>query len=100
MTDNLNPCACLENECDYAQLSPGFKCRKLKTASTSNVLINAVVPLKVLGDLAQHIRNFDTTHPGCYFEFIAETTQSAEDVGKWMEDIDPPLQTRAIFRKQ
>lgn len=61
----------------------------------------AVIPDELQQAWLQHLRDFDTAHPGCHFEVVAES--ESKTVGDLMRavDIHPPLDwTFTARRKQ
>jgi thioesterase domain-containing protein len=48
----------------------------------------------------QHLRNFDTQHPGCHFEVMSEFEQAT--VSEMMDalEVDPKIPLRWFRRKQ
>jgi hypothetical protein len=48
----------------------------------------------------QHLRDFDTAHPGCHFEIGIDGTPDASiaEMIEWMR-VDPPLTFTQIFER-
>ena len=47
----------------------------------------------------QHLRDFDTAHPGCHFEVFANAPGMATRDMLAALDIDPPLPNMTVIRK-
>ena len=59
----------------------------------------ADVPDELAHDWLQHLRDFDTAHPGCHFEVVVEgVTTTIGDIFKTL-DVDPPLDLKFFQRK-
>ena len=60
------------------------------------IIIRADVPDDLLQAWMQHLRDFDSTHPGCcHFKVTGHTELSTSEVME-MLDIDPPLATKLV----
>lgn len=52
--------------------------------------IEAEVPDHLAKDWLQHLRDFDTTHPGCFFKVLAAAPEmSTGALYEVLEDIEP-----------
>ena len=47
----------------------------------------------------QHLRDFDTTHPGCHFKVDALAPEMTIEEVRRMMDVDPPLPHISIHKK-
>lgn len=60
----------------------------------------ADVPTDLAQAWLQHLRDFDTAHPGCHFQVFADAPDvSNEDVVKMMV-VNPDLTFQALFERQ
>jgi len=59
----------------------------------------ADVPVDVADAWLQHLRDFDTAHPGCHFQVFALAPEMTIEEVRHMMDIDPPLPVKNIYRK-
>jgi hypothetical protein len=66
----------------------------------SNIFIRADVPIELLQQWLQHVRDFDTAHPGCHFEVLYDGPN--EPVAEMLERIkvDPALSFAKIFERK
>jgi len=57
------------------------------------IFTRAHVPDELANEWLQHLRNFDTKHPGCHFEAMIDPTDrtALRDVVEEMLEVDPPL---------
>jgi hypothetical protein len=55
------------------------------------IVIKADVPAEALNDWLQHVRDFDTAHPGCRFQASIDALDMPMDQAIEMLKIDPPF---------
>jgi len=61
----------------------------------------AHLPQELTQAWLQHLRNFDTAHPGCHFEVVAvDPSRDIEDAARALSEIDPPFPFHAIFTQK
>lgn len=66
---------------------------------TVRILTRANVPDELANAWLQHLRDFDSAHPGCHFEILADAPDMAlADVMKVLT-VDPPLPFGGVFKK-
>ena len=54
------------------------------------ITTRAHVPDELGGAWLQHLRDFDTAHPGCHFEVVADAPEmSTGEIIKTLKDISP-----------
>lgn len=58
------------------------------------MLLHAELPEALAQPFLQHLRNFDTAHPGCHFEMLAVTDMDNAEVERVLDSIDPPFKSR------
>ena len=65
-----------------------------------NITTKASVPDELAQAWLQHLRDFDTAHPGCHFEVLAEAPDSTTDmIADMLMSISPALPIRMIFKR-
>lgn len=60
----------------------------------------ASVPTGLAKAWLQHLRDFDTAHPGCHFELAADTPDITMAEVLELLQLDPPLDLQAIFDRK
>jgi len=57
------------------------------------IFTRAHVPDELANEWLQHLRNFDTKHPGCHFEVMVDPIPgiSMRDAVEEMLQVEPPL---------
>lgn len=69
-------------------------------ADRSKLFIVAHVPPGLERALLQHVRNFDTAHPGCHFEIGIDGPQQSLSEMAEMLRVDPALTFTQIFQRK
>jgi hypothetical protein len=59
----------------------------------------AYMPDELAKAWLQHLREFDTAHPGCHFEIVGDTDASLDDLRKLVADITPEFDFQAVFKR-
>jgi len=64
------------------------------------IYTRATVPDELAQAWLQHMRDFDTAHPGCHFEIVTESdTKSVADIVRDI-NIHPALDTQFFARRK
>ena len=73
---------------------------KRERPMTTTIYVKATVPDDLAQGWLQHLRDFDTAHPGCHFEVVVESeTKSVGDVMRTI-DIHPALATQFFAQRK
>jgi hypothetical protein len=64
------------------------------------IVTQADVPVELLNDWLQHLRDFDTAHPGCHFECAIDALDMPMDEAIEMLKVDPPLSQLLKLRRK
>jgi hypothetical protein len=59
----------------------------------------ADVPVEFADEWLQHLRDFDTAHPGSHFQVFALAPEMTIEEVKRMMNVDPPLPVMNIYKK-
>jgi hypothetical protein len=62
------------------------------------VFVIAKLPDELAKAFLQHVRDFDTAHPGCHFTIRGQTEMST-DVMVELLKIDPPLPFQKVIKR-
>ncbi|HEX8868380.1 MAG TPA: hypothetical protein VF821_22160 [Lentzea sp.] len=62
----------------------------------------AHVPEELAQAWVQHLRNFDTQHPGCHFEVLADFGQAEVGMRQMLDalKVEPEIPFRAFYRRK
>jgi pentose-5-phosphate-3-epimerase len=64
------------------------------------IFTRADVPDELANEWLQHLRDFDTKHPGCHFEVVADApSMSVREVIAMMQ-VEPQLSFQEIFDRE
>lgn len=69
----------------------------------SNVKIFTIadVPVEIADEWLQHLRDFDTAHPGCHFKVVGDAPDmSVTEMINALMKIEPPLPVRAVYERE
>jgi hypothetical protein len=66
----------------------------------TKVFTIAHVPDELVRSWLQHLRDFDTAHPGCHFEVVADSPDATVTQMIKALDLDPPLVFTTIFERK
>ena len=64
------------------------------------VQLTADVPQDLMQALLQHMRDFDSAHPGCHFQILAFSESTLAEIEAVIDQILPGFEHRQTFRKQ
>lgn len=62
----------------------------------------AHVPEDLAQAWVQHLRNFDTQHPGCHFQVVADFGAAEAGMSKLLDTlkVEPEIPFRAFYRRR
>lgn len=66
--------------------------------TVAKISIEAEVPDGLLQEWLQHLRNFDTKHPGCHFVIAAKSGKTMGEAMDMIRSIDPPFDFEAMAK--
>jgi hypothetical protein len=66
---------------------------------TTKIVTVAHIPQGLEHEWLQHLRDFDTAHPGCHFKVLADTTATEAEVTEMLNKITPGFRYTTNIKK-